>query len=123
MCVRLFKREDGTVLTRDCPVGAKTRRRRRAAVAAVGGGLMAAATALGVSSQRVTMGAAPREGTTGIPYVMGSVMEVKGDIAPPVTPNADPPGNHWAMGVAPIQPTPPKPAKTPPAGTPLMGRR
>jgi len=32
MCVRLYRRDDGTVLTNDCPVGVKKRRRRRAAL-------------------------------------------------------------------------------------------
>jgi hypothetical protein len=39
ICVRLYKRTDGTVLTEDCPVGVKRRRRVRLAIA-VGGGLM-----------------------------------------------------------------------------------
>lgn len=29
LCVRFYRRADGTVLTRDCPVGAESRRRRR----------------------------------------------------------------------------------------------
>ncbi|MBV9945792.1 MAG: hypothetical protein JOZ69_02985 [Myxococcales bacterium] len=43
VCLRLYRRRDGTVLTADCPVGVRTRRRRRAALATVGGGLIAAA--------------------------------------------------------------------------------
>jgi hypothetical protein len=43
ICVRLFRRTDGTVLTADCPVGVRRRRRRRAAFGAVGAGLLAAA--------------------------------------------------------------------------------
>jgi hypothetical protein len=39
-CVRFFRRRDGTVLTRDCPVGARTVRRRRVGIAA---GIAAAA--------------------------------------------------------------------------------
>jgi hypothetical protein len=35
LCVRFWKRPDGTVLTTDCPVGAKRRRRRRLVVTAV----------------------------------------------------------------------------------------
>ena len=42
MCVRLFKRTDGTVMTSDCPVGVKRRRRRRAVAGVLGGGMMAA---------------------------------------------------------------------------------
>jgi hypothetical protein len=45
VCARLHRRADGTVITRDCAVGAKQKRRRRwlAAGAAVAGGVMAAA--------------------------------------------------------------------------------
>lgn len=35
LCVRFFRRPDGTVLTGDCPVGARRRRRRRFVVTAV----------------------------------------------------------------------------------------
>jgi hypothetical protein len=42
LCLRVFQRADGMVLTEDCPVGVRKRRIRRVAVAAVGGGLMAA---------------------------------------------------------------------------------
>src|ERR1041384_5264719 len=34
LCVRLFRRSDGTVLTRDCPVGLRALRRRAAKVTA-----------------------------------------------------------------------------------------
>jgi len=54
VCVRLYKRTDGTVLTSDCPVGVKRKRRRKAVVAAVGGGLLAAGAFLQMSSQRTT---------------------------------------------------------------------
>ena len=40
LCVRFYRRRDGTLLTRDCPVGVRTVRRRRAGIAA---GLAAAA--------------------------------------------------------------------------------
>jgi hypothetical protein len=46
VCVRLYKRFDGTVLTSDCPVGVKRKRRRKAVVAAVGGSLLAAGALL-----------------------------------------------------------------------------
>jgi hypothetical protein len=44
-CVRLHRRADGTVITSDCPVGARNKRRRRwlAAGAAIAGSAMAAA--------------------------------------------------------------------------------
>ncbi len=46
VCVRLYKRFDGTVLTSDCPVGVKRKRRRKAVAAAVGGSLLAAGAIL-----------------------------------------------------------------------------
>jgi hypothetical protein len=46
VCVRLFRRADGTVLTNDCAVGAKRVRRRRAIAATVGGGMLAAGSLL-----------------------------------------------------------------------------
>jgi hypothetical protein len=55
VCIRLYKREDGTVLTSDCPVGQKRKRRRRLAMAVVGGGV-AAAGALYAATASVTMG-------------------------------------------------------------------
>jgi hypothetical protein len=41
LCARMYQRADGTVMTADCPVGARRKRVRRAAVAAVSGGIMA----------------------------------------------------------------------------------
>ncbi len=46
VCVRLYRRADGTVMTADCPVGVRRKRRRRVAAAAVGSGLMATAAAM-----------------------------------------------------------------------------
>ena len=123
MCVRLYRREDGTVLTNDCPVGVKKRRRRRAAFAAVSGTLMAAAAAVGLES-RATMG-------DPMPATMGSAV-VMGDPAPPTTvvttPTGDPPGGHWMAGgiTAPVPKAKAKavkvaPEKGPPARDPLMG--
>lgn len=52
-CVRLHRRADGTVLTSDCPVGAKKKRRRRwiAAGVAVAGGILAAGASLVTTTQ------------------------------------------------------------------------
>jgi hypothetical protein len=38
LCVRLFRRQDGTVLTADCPVGVRKKRVRRLVVLAAGAG-------------------------------------------------------------------------------------
>lgn len=54
ICVRMYRRADGTVLTEDCPEGVKKKRRKRLAAAIVGGAAVAAATAFAAVSQRET---------------------------------------------------------------------
>lgn len=43
LCVRFYQRADGTILTQDCPEGAKKKRRKKLALAVAGAGAMAAA--------------------------------------------------------------------------------
>lgn len=50
LCVRYYKRHDGTILTADCPVG--TRRRRRARWFAAGFAAMLAGGVLGAASRK-----------------------------------------------------------------------
>jgi hypothetical protein len=113
MCVRLFRRDDGTVLTSDCPVGVRKRRRRRAVLAVVGGGLMAAGAAVGLESTTTTMGEARREPT------MSNVVPMTGVLAlPPATtaaPTGDPPGGQWVAGGITAPPRD-KPHTSPPVG-------
>lgn len=45
LCVRIYQRADGTVMTSDCPVGVRRKRVRRGALAAFGGTLLATASA------------------------------------------------------------------------------
>jgi len=104
MCVRLFKRADGTVLTQDCPVGVRRRGRRRLAMAAVGSGIMAAATAA-FGATTVTMGA-PERPTVDAPQPaeptkpIEPVQHVMGGVSAPrvtastATPPPPPPGQH-----------------------------
>ena len=47
VCLRLFRREDGTIITRDCPVGRKALHRQ---VAALVGGILTAVVLVGLSS-------------------------------------------------------------------------
>jgi hypothetical protein len=124
VCVRLYKRHDGTVLTADCPVGVRRRRRRRAAVAAVGGSLMAAAAGMGLKGfammgecPRPTMGAVMGEvpvatdptTATATPTSTPTSTAVPSDtVAPPAT-------GHWMMGARP-------PIDPPHPPRPLMGR-
>ena len=53
MCVRLYRREDGTVITADCPVGRKRVRRRAAAAVAAGSSVLAMTAALLTGSRDV----------------------------------------------------------------------
>jgi hypothetical protein len=50
-CIRLYRRPDGTVLTRDCPVGVRRRRTRRLAVAAFAGAMLAAGAIAAASEE------------------------------------------------------------------------
>jgi hypothetical protein len=49
VCIRIFRRADGTVLTSDCPVGVRRKQRRRALVSVVGGSLLSAGAVLAYS--------------------------------------------------------------------------
>jgi hypothetical protein len=81
LCVRLYRRNDGTVMTRDCPVGvrAAVRRATRAAGAAMAAilGLFSgfaarpAAAASGQGSDTITCEPAPQEEPP--PFVMGKI--------------------------------------------------
>ncbi len=48
ICVRMYKRTDGTVMTEDCTVGAKKKRRKRLAAALVGAAALGAAVSMSV---------------------------------------------------------------------------
>ena len=115
MCVRLYKRTDGTVLTSDCPVGVKKRRRRRAVAGVLGGGLLAAGAALTAATSVHTMGSPVPAMGEPVATAMGSIAPIMG--TPPAI-TADPTvGTHVMGGLAP-------PKQTPPAHPPVvkMGR-
>jgi hypothetical protein len=46
ICVRMYQRLDGTILTADCPVGVRKKRVKRLFLATIGGGIAAAAGVL-----------------------------------------------------------------------------
>jgi|JI10StandDraft_1071094.scaffolds.fasta_scaffold940430_2 hypothetical protein len=73
-CVRFFRRSDGTVLTRDCPEGARRQRRRRFAVAGAAVAVLAS-LAGGVARAFTGRPAPPPEhpGELGIPMGPTSV--------------------------------------------------
>lgn len=110
VCVRMYKRTDGTVLTADCPVGVRKKRIKRLVLATVGGvaaaaGLLAYWRHEEVEDRRtVTMGA--MEGTLDGPVVPPPPQETMGKptLSPTfATPPGDPP--HVKMGaVAPPRP-------------------
>jgi hypothetical protein len=92
VCVRLYKRFDGTVLTTDCSVGMKRKRRRKAVVAAVGGSLLAAGAFLTAYSR--AQRPCPVSDSTLDDHVMGKM-----EVAPLM----------GATGVVPTPPPPPTP--------------
>lgn len=125
LCVRFYRRADGTILTDDCPVGVKRRRRKKVALAVAGAGAMALA---GVSTFSATI--APLRGEV----LMGTVAieePLPSELLPPLTP----PGaeGQAADDLAPeLQepvmgewtPQPPQPVMgewTPPPERPVMG--
>ena len=50
VCIRLYRRADGTLLTSDCPVGVRKARTRKAAAATLAGGMIAASALVARSS-------------------------------------------------------------------------
>ena len=101
VCVRMFKRADGTVITQDCPVGLAARMKRKARLAIAG----LAAMILGGAGAAVAM-----RGDNG-PY--GKVVRwIAGeDTSQPLM--GAPPARH-EMGRMIMRPTPrPTPAQTP----------
>lgn len=80
LCVRFYRRADGTVITQDCPVGwAKLKQRTRAVATAAASLVMALFTGVLVSDffsgrESATMGdIAPVERTMGVIAVQGNV--------------------------------------------------
>ncbi len=95
VCARLYRRADGTVLTRDCPTGLRALRRRasRAAAAAVAALLTLPAFALGGASPKKphleTHGSEVKltmeQAATAQPAAFAGVVTLDGDPAPGVT--------------------------------------
>lgn len=111
MCVRLFRRADGTVMTSDCPVGVKRRRRRRAVAGVLAAGGMMAATAPLLAMS--TMGRVQGAVVPNVPEVQGSAVILQGDPAPTV----DEDRTHTVMGQW-VKGGIGKPAAPPPAQKP-----
>lgn len=109
LCVRLYQRHDGTVLTQDCPVGVRRKRLRLAGVLAIGSSLAGAAAAMLVGSEpEPPPPAVAIDGPT--EYVPMTPETAQPDpvptvVAPPGT------GGHWVAGG--LRPTPPPPPPPP----------
>ncbi len=97
ICVRLYRRADGTVLTSDCPVGVRRKRVRRTVVAAgvasaLAGSMFArASVTMGEMAPPILIGTPPPSITpseTAVP-VMGSAA-VEAPAAPPPRPTPKP---------------------------------
>ena len=111
MCVRLYRRTDGTVLTADCPEGVRRKRRRLAVFGAVGGGLMAAGAVTELFGA-ARMGVVARPMTTFVPPEPSAAAVEPTSPAPELAPIAtEPPEQQgrWHIG-------------TPPVPRPTMGR-
>jgi len=109
LCVRFFRRTDGTILTADCPVG--VRRKRVQLVAAAGAVTALAAGAVGLAFAQTGSAAAPVSTPVAAPVVAHPVgvpgapigeiqgQMVQGDVAPMMgTPVADPAPVRPRMG-------------------------
>jgi hypothetical protein len=114
LCVRLYRRTDGTVITEDCPVGVRRKRLRVVGVLAIGASALATAAGFAAAAGRpqVTQGAMeamPRTVDSAIPEKMYPEM---GDIAEPapVAPKVDPTPPKAVMGRPSVhEPAPKKP--------------
>jgi hypothetical protein len=83
ICVRLYRRADGTVMSNDCPVGVRRRRVKRTVIAAGAAAALAAAATAAFSSQQV-MGKMSAPPPNDPPVTMGSA--VVAPAPPPPTP-------------------------------------
>jgi hypothetical protein len=114
MCVRLYRREDGTVLTSDCPVGVRRRLTTRALVSMATTALLGAFAFLGLSarkrpelSSRPSAGYAAHDGTETLTTASMLVMQNEARLAaeeaakpkPPAAGSGGRPGGHHTMGM------------------------
>ena len=112
LCVRIYRRSDGTVLTADCPDGARRKKRRLAVFGAIGGGLMAAgavaAEMFGASHVQGSI-AAPPQPRIGEVATLGAIAKPTQDVPPVPAPvvTAAPPDHGWIAGGMPPPPRPP----------------
>ena len=110
LCVRLYQRKDGTVITSDCPVGVRRARLRARVWASISGAAASAALVLGLFGGRARADlTVDGKKVTGTQQKVG---EVKGNVEVRVM------GGAVAVHEPPPPPPPPGPDKRPP----LMGK-
>ncbi len=103
ICVRYYQRSDGTILTSDCPTGARRKRRRKLALAAVAGaGAALAAASATLAPPAATMGEMP------VTTRLAPPIEEPHSLAPsppePRTPEVHPePKQHVVLGRMPVR--------------------
>ncbi len=107
LCVRLYRREDGTVLTQDCPVGVRRKRMRVVGALALGSSFAGALASFAYAVTAETEAPPPCQVQV-VPF------DLPFDLPAPtptdiVAPNAPPPP-QWRMGKPAAPPPPPPPA-------------
>lgn len=114
VCVRFYRRADGTVMTSDCPVGATKKRRKKMALAIAGAGAMAVA-AISELTKPVCRGgvAGTAMGAVAVytPTPSETVPTVMGTVAVPQPP--PPVREHAVMGKMVARPQPGIPEAAP----------
>ena len=103
LCVRLYQRADGTVLTQDCPVGVRRKRLRLARVLAIGSTLAGVSAALFAQAADEVLSGDPESTATVI--VEAPTFVAEEPVAPQVV---TPPQGRWLAGAPVYRPPPPK---------------
>jgi hypothetical protein len=111
LCVRYFRRADGSVMTQDCPVGFRAIRRRMSYVArAVASAVLGFLAGLGLYAIRQPRPAFTTMGAVAIPMRTLRVVQEPQSIEVPVEPRM----GRVTVGRMSFTPTPPKPRKRSP---------
>lgn len=108
LCIRLYRRQDGTVITQDCPVGVRKKRLRLVGVLALGAGAIASGLGFALAARVTTVQGEmmPVAQPQPQPSADPGVAEM-GDMAGPVTPSPEPPPQiEMGAKAAPPHPTP-----------------
>lgn len=123
LCVRMYRRADGTVLTSDCPEGALRKQRRRRLALLTGSGALATASAFGYLSMTTLNGPGGREQVLmGAPPAIDTPIEVPTQVEPAPTMKVEMGEAPALMGDIAIDPPPQKGAGHGPPKHVLMGK-